>query len=352
MKIYGQTKKKYMKKSFLVFAALATMFTSCMNNKETATTFKTEDTDEAVNVKVKKVESRDVAQLVEFTANVQANKVNSIAPQAPVRIREIKAEVGQKVSAGQTLVVMDNTNLNQVKLQLDNARLEFNRIDELFKVGGCSKSQWDQMKTQLDVLESNYNNMVENTTLRSPISGVVSARNYDNGDLYQGQPVLVVQQISPVKLIINVNEQYFKQVSVGMPIDNISLDAYPGETFSGKVSIVYPTLDANTRTFPVEVKIDNANQRVRPGMFARVTLNFGEVNHVCVPDQAIVKQTGSGDRFVYVVGADGRVSYNKVELGRRIDAEYEVISGVEPGSTVVVFGQTLLAAGKKVNILD
>lgn len=341
-----------MKKVFMAFAVLATVFTSCVNNKETATTFRTAETDEAVNVKVKKVEARDVAQLVEFTANVEANKVNSIAPQAPVRIREIKVEVGQQVTAGQALVIMDNTNLNQVKLQLDNNRLEFQRIDELYKVGGCSKSQWDQMKTQLEVLESNYNNMVENTTLRSPINGVVSARNYDNGDLYGGQPVLVVQQISPVKLIINVNEQYFKEVKVGMPIENITLDAYPGEVFTGKVSIVYPTLDAATRTFPVEVKIDNANQRVRPGMFARVTLDFGNANHVCVPDQAIVKQNGSGDRFVYVVGADNRVSFNKVELGRRIGAEYEVISGVEPGSTVVVFGQTLLAAGKKVNILN
>ena len=86
-------------------------------------------------------------------------------------------------------------------------------------------------------------------------------------------------------------------------------------------------------------------------MFARVTLNFGEVNRVCVPDQSIVKQTGSGDRFVYVVGADGRVSYDKVELGRRIDAEYEVISGVEPGSSVVVEGQNKLATGKKVEVI-
>jgi len=341
-----------MKKTFLAFAALATMFTSCMNNKETATTFRTADSDEAVNVKVSKVETRDVPQLVEFTANVEANKVNSIAPQGPTRIREIKAEVGQRVAAGQALVIMDNTNLNQVKIQLDNTRLEFQRIDELYKVGGCSKSQWDQQKTSLEVLESNYHNMVENTTLRSPISGIITARNYDNGDLYSGQPVLVVQQIAPVKLIINVNEQYYKEVKVGMPINNIALDAYPGETFSGKVSIVYPTLDASTRTFPVEVKIDNANQRVRPGMFARVTLDFGSVSRVCVPDQSIVKQSGSGDRYVYVVGDDGRVSYNKVELGRRIDSEYEVISGVESGSTVVIYGQNLLAVGKKVNILQ
>ena len=341
-----------MKKSLLVFASLAAMLTSCMSNKETATTFRNAEDDEAVNVRVKRVEAREVSQLAEFTANVEAYKINSIAPQVPMRIRDIKAEVGDHVTAGQALVVMDNTNLQQLALQLDNTKLEFSRIDELYKIGGCSKSQWDQAKTQLDVLESNYNNMLENTTLRSPINGVVTARNYDKGDLYAGQPVLVVQQISPVKLLINVNEQYYKEVKVGMPINNITLDAYPGEVFAGKVAIVYPTLDANTRTFQVEVKIDNNNQRVRPGMFARVTLNFGEVSRVCVPDQAVIKQAGSGDRYVYVVKNDGRVSLNKLELGRRLNAEYEVLSGVEPGATVVVFGHNKLAADKKVNILD
>ena len=129
----------------MAFAVLATVFTSCVNNKETATTFRTAETDEAVNVKVKKVEARDVAQLVEFTANVEANKVNSIAPQAPVRIREIKVEVGQQVTAGQALVIMDNTNLNQVKLQLDNNRLEFQRIDELRKLRKHHPELWEKL---------------------------------------------------------------------------------------------------------------------------------------------------------------------------------------------------------------
>jgi RND family efflux transporter MFP subunit len=137
-----------------------------------------------------------------------------------------------------------------------------------------------------------------------------------------------------------------------MPISDISLDAYPGETFTGKVSIVYPTVDSNTRTFPVEVTINNPNQRVRPGMFARVTLNFGTTNSVMVPDQAICKQTGSGERFVYVVNADSTVTHKTIDLGRREGAEYVVNSGVEPGATVVVFGQTLLTDGRKIHVLN
>jgi RND family efflux transporter MFP subunit len=331
------------------------LLTACGSKEgQTESTAETETTETALpTVKVAKVSARDVDQVAEFTANVEANITNDIAPQSPVRITDIRAEVGDHVRKGQTLVVMDNSNLKQLKAQLDNQKVEFARVDELYKVGGASKSEWDSKKMALDVTEASYNNLVENTTLQSPIDGVITARNYDKGDLYSaGKPVLVVEQIRPVKILINVNEQYYKQVKKGMPVETITLDALAGENFAGNVSLVYPTLDATTRTFPVEVKIKNENERVRPGMFARVTLNFGTENHVVVSDEAIVKQVGAGDRYVYVVNADGTVSYNKVELGRRMGTEYEVLSGVEDGATVVIAGQNKLANGVKVQVID
>ena len=336
----------------LASAAMVMLASSCVGGKETPTTFKTNEEAEAVNVKVQTVTAREVSQLEEFTANVEADVTNNIAPQSPVRIRKICVEVGQRVSQGQTLVLLDNNSLDRLKLQLDNTEREFNRTDELYKVGGCSKSAWEQAKAGLDVMRQQYENLVENTRLVSPCSGVVTKRNYDNGDLYNGQvPVLVVEKTAPVKILINVNEQYYSQVKVGMPIENITLDAYPGETFQGKVSIVYPSLDANTRTFPVEVRIANNDQRVRPGMFARVTLNFGSQTRVMLPDQSIVKQTGSGEQYVYVLNADSTVSHQSVVLGRRLGAEYEAVSGVSDGQTVVIFGQTLLNDGHKVHVI-
>ena len=117
----------------------------------------------------------------------------------------------------------------------------------------------------------------------------------------------------------------------------------------GKISLVYPTINPATRTFPVEIQLVNRDQRVRPGMFARATLNFGIRDHVVVPDLAIVKRAGSGDRYVYVY-KDGKVSYNKVELGRRMDTEYELISGVDNNSQVVIAGQSKLADGVEVEV--
>lgn len=336
-----------MKRSIQLIALLAVaVLGACSGDKEKATT---EKVDEKPRVKLADVKARPVEQIHEYTATVEAEVKNNIAPSTPVRIDRIFVEVGDHVSKGQKLVSMDEATLKQTEFQLDNQKIEFNRMDELYKVGGASKSEWDAAKMALDVKQSAYDNLVENTTLLSPINGVVTARNYDNGDMYSGgDPVLVVEQITPVKLLINVSEGYFTKVKKGMPVA-VKVDVYGEEEFEGKISIVYPTVNSNTRTFPVEIKLDNRDQKVRPGMFARATLNFGTQDHVVVPDLAIVKRAGSGDRYVYVY-KDGKVSYNKVQLGRRMDTEYELLSGVDNNSQVVVAGQSKLADGVEVDV--
>jgi RND family efflux transporter MFP subunit len=323
------------------------LLSACSGGKDKATTEAAAE--EKPKVKLASVTARPVEQLQEYTATVEAEVTNNIAPSTAVRIEKIYVEVGDHVSRGQKLVQMDAANLRQLKLQMENERKEFARADELYKVGGISKSEWDATKMALEVRETAYKNLQENTTLVSPVSGVVTARNYDNGDMYSGaQPVLVVEQITPVKLLINVSETYFTKVKQGAKVD-VVLDTYAGETFEGRVSLIYPTIDPTSRTFPVEIKLANRDQRVRPGMFARVTMNFGTEQNVVVPDMAIVKQSGSGDRYVYVY-KDGCVSYNKVELGRRMGTEYELKSGVPDDAQVVVAGQSKLVNGAEVQV--
>lgn len=339
-----------MRKHFQIAALLVVaMLSACSGGTEQKEAAKVAAEEKPV-VKLASVTSRDVDQIEEYTATVEAEAKNNIAPTSAGRIDQIFVEVGDRVSKGQKLVQMDAASLKQMKLQLENEETEFNRMDELYKVGGASKSEWDAAKTTLEVRRTSYKNLQENTQLLSPINGVVTARNFDNGDLYSSAttPVLVVEQITPVKLLINVSEPYFPKVVKGMTV-KVKFDVYGDEEFEGKISLVYPTIDATTHTFPVEVKLANTNQRVRPGMFGRVTVNFGTMQHVVVPDQAVVKRAGSGDRYVYVY-KNGKVSYNKVELGRRMGTEYELISGVEDNSQVVIAGQTRLADGVEVEV--
>ena len=326
--------------------ATLALLMSCSGNKSEEAT---ETQNEKVKVKVETVSVQDVEQLSEFTATVEANIKNNIAPQTPFRIEKIFAEVGDHVKAGQLLAKMDATSLKQAKIQLDNQEIEFKRIDELYKVGGASKSAWDAQKTSLEVARETYKNLVENTQLLSPISGIVTARNYDSGDMYSGgNPIYTVEEIRPVKLMVNVSESLFTKVKKGHEVD-IRLDVYGDEVFKGKVNLVYPTIDPATRTFPVEIKIANSDERVRPGMFARVTMSFGHMDHVVAPDRSIVKQSGAGDRDSYVC-KDDKVSYQKVKLGRRMGDKYEIISGVEDGDQVVITGQSRLTNGMEVEI--
>lgn len=309
-----------MRKNFLFgLMGCLVIFAACSNKKADTGT-----KDEKFKIKVQQVSIQEVEQLYEYTAIIQAEAVNNIAPLTGGRIDKIFVEVGDYVTKGQILVQMNENSLKQTKSQLDNLKTSFKRIDELYKVGGVSKSDWDAMKTNLDVTQTSYDNLLENTQLLSPLNGVITARNYDSGDLFGGLPVVQVQQINPVKMLINISEALFTKVKVGMPVD-IVVDAYEGEVFKGKVSLIYPTIDGTTHTFPVEVQLQNADRRVRPGMYARVTINFGMVNHIVVPDEAIFRQQGSGNRYVYVYD-NGRVLFKQVQLGRHLDTKYELLN--------------------------
>lgn len=329
------------------FFVLSIGLFSCGGAKEKETT----EVKEKPIVRLAQVFERDVPQVADFTATIQPQVKNSIAPTTPGRIRRIMVDVGARVGKGQRLVQMDAVNLENYQTNIVNLRKNYNRLLELYEVGGVAKQDVDNMKAQLDQAEVSMRNLKENTYLVSPISGVVTARNYDNGDMFTGQlPVLTVMQINPLKVVINVSETYFPKVRTGMGVD-ISFDAFPNERFNGTVSKIYPTVDEMTRTFGVEIRMTNPGNKVRPGMYARVTMNFGTEKRVVVPDQAIVKQVGSGSRFVYVY-QDGKVLFNEVKLGQRLDSEYELISGVPTGSQVVVAGQSKLSDQMEVKLAD
>lgn len=321
---------------------------ACSGNKENKE--QQQEAEEKPKVKIAMSSERDVEQIEEYTATVESDVKNNISSNAALRIKNILVDVGDVVRRGQLLVQMDESSLQQLKLQIENQKVEFNRTDQLYKVGGASKAEWDNAKMQLDINETAYRNMQENTRLTSPVSGVVTARNYDNGDMAGTNPILTIETLSPVKMLIHVSETYYPQVKKGMSVA-VRVDTYGEEEFPGKVSIVYPTIDPNTHTFPVEITLSNQDSRVRPGMFARATLTFGVERHTLVPDQAVVKQMGAGDHYVYVYEKNGTVSRKKVEIGRRLGTEYEILSGVEAGQQVVIAGQNKLADGAAVELV-
>ena len=335
-----------MKKSILFLAALAAVACANQGANQAAAPAET-----IPNVEVAQAVSRDVAQDNTYASTVQAYAVNNIAPQTAGRIRKINVEVGDYVTKGQILAEMDRLQLEQTELQVQNDDIEYERLKGLYKEGGVSQSDYETAELGYKLRKSNLENLRENTILRSPINGFVSARNFDAGDLFSmSAPLFTVQQVTPVKLLVGISESEYTKVRKGQAV-SLTVDAIPERTFNGKIERIYPTIDPATHTFKVEVSVPNTDKVLRPGMYARVTVNFGVRHSVIVPDQALVKQEGTGTRFIFVLKADNTVSYLPVTVGRHMDQEYEILSGLEEGARVVVKGQALLRDGVKVNVL-
>ncbi|MBQ4279004.1 MAG: efflux RND transporter periplasmic adaptor subunit [Rikenellaceae bacterium] len=305
-------------------------------------------------VKTAPAHTAEIERIAEFTGTIEPDKQNNICPSTPVRIDEILVEVGDRVKKGQLLVKMDQTQYRQNAVQLANLETDFQRLKTVYEAGGASKQQVDQAETQIAVLREATANLKENIELRSPIDGVVTGRYYDAGDMFSLSPVdgvvgvLTVMQINPLKVIVHVSEQYFPEVKLGMPVD-LLVDIYPDRTFNGKVSLIYPAIDASTRTFPVEVSIPNASGTLRPGMYARATLNLGKDTGVVVSDLAVQKQIGTNEKFVYVV-KDSTAERRTVTTGRQIGNEVHILSGVDSGDQVVTAGITRLSDGAPVEV--
>jgi len=346
-----------MKKSLnylMVFAIAASMLASCSKKDESNSSAQAEKEDLPL-VEVETANNETVDQTSEYTATVEAYKTNNIMSNNGCRIKH--------VSAGQRVVILDDVNvatqhaaIDQQRIQLANAKRDLERAKQLVKVGGGTQQNVDQLQaaydSQVRAIQSSSRSlrtMSENTVLTSPISGVVTERNYQAGDLPSGLPILVIEQQNPLKVVVAVNETQMASVKNGMPV-TVAFDTYPGETFNGRVSLIHPSVDVNTRTFQVEVTIENRANKVHSGMFARVTFNFGRNTGVVISDLAVQKQIGSGVRYVYTLESNGTVKYREVEVGRRIGNRYEIKSGVSAGMRVVTKGQARLTNGTKVQL--
>ena len=291
-----------------------------------------------------------VARDAVYSATVQANAVNNIAPLSSGRIQKLNVEVGDFVSAGQILAEMDRVQLDQAALRLKNDETELERVRQLFAEGGVSQSDFESLELAFKVSKSSYENLLENTILRAPVSGVVSARNYDRGDLYSmSQPIYTVQQITPVKLLVPISEADYTKVKRGDKV-TIAADALPGRSYTGTIVRLYPTIDPASHTFNAEVRVANENRELRPGMYARVTVDYGAAESIVVPDAAVMKLQGSGQRTVFVLNPDNTVSVRTVETGRHFGTRYEILSGLEEGEQVLTGGHSNLKSGDKVEV--
>lgn len=319
----------------------------------------TKETGEAerLNVRVELSSTMRLQDNETFSGTVEAFEQNQVSPAMAGRIDKVFVEVGDRVVAGQQLVQMDETQLLTARAQMLTLERDFSRLDTLKRLGSATQQQYDQMKTQLEVSRATVANLQKNTRLLSPISGIVTGRYYYAGELFAMSPtpesngraaIVTVMQVNPVKVLINLPEGRLGSVRVGQKA-KVALDAYPEHEFVGEVYRVAPTVHALSHTAQVEIKVPNNDLAIKPGMFARVLLSFGEVNRVVVPDLAVVRQRGTNDRAVYVA-TQGTARRVLVKLGNRVEDKVEILDGLSANDSVIVTGLRFLQDGHLIQV--
>lgn len=335
-----------MKLRNITFLALsAAVLSSCGNSGNRTVTAEREEL-----VETTVIAKREITRRLDLSTNLEGYQTLNVAPSVTGRIEHIYVEVGSNVKQGDMLVRMDQTQYNNTKLQYANLKVELARMEALDKIGAVSRQNYDNIKLSYDQIEENYAFLEKNTFVKADFSGVISAKNYEDGELYSGQPILVLTQISSLKAYVNIPESYFPKIKSGMKAEIVS-DIYPDETFPAFIEIIYPTIDATTHTFRVKLRIPNGNGRLRPGMYVHTNLEMGYEKALVVPYSSVQKMVGSNDRYVYV-DESGVARRIFVELGQRFDEEIEILSTeLKDGDRLVTTGQGRIVDGSRLKVV-
>ena len=317
-------------------------------NRQATTTKK-----EAEKVKVLTLQSERIAKQLELSSTLEGYETMNISPSITGHIEHIYVEVGSRVQKGAMLVRMDQTQLNTTRINLASTKTELDRVSALKASGSISEQVYDQTKAGYDQLVETERFQNEDTFVRAQFSGVISAKNYEDGEMYTGAPILTLTQIGRLKAIINIPETYYPLVKQGMKVD-VHSDIYPDKSFPATIEIVYPTVDPTSHTFQAKLNIPNGGEKIRPGMFVRTTLPLGQIDAIVVPYQSVLKLSGSNDRYVFT-NQNGTAHRVAVTLGQRFDDRIEIIpvipGDLKEGDQLVTTGQARLVDGAKLEIV-
>src|SRR5687767_15596271 len=328
-----------------------------------------DDKDEvpAIPVEVAATQRAEMAALYTGTAPVESDRKAFVMPKVQGEIRQVLADEGQRVKAGQALARLDGDKL-RLEVALNEATMrklerDYNRNLELQQTGLVSATALDNLKYELEAAKANWDLarlQLSYTDIRSPIAGTVTQRldvvKVGNtvtpvGGVIESadSSLFVVEDLDTLILRVNVPERELAKLSVGQ-LAELSFDAVPNRTFAGKIALISPYVDSSTATFAVRIRVTETGGLLRPGMFARVAIVYErKPDALQIPRTALLD--GDGPPKVFVV-SNGKAAERAVRLGLSSGAMIEVLDGLKDGEQVVVVGQGAVKPGAAVRVVN
>jgi membrane fusion protein (multidrug efflux system) len=299
-----------------------------------------------------------IRQSTKAVGTLHANESVIIRPEIPGRVRQVLFQEGHAVEKDAFLIEMDDLELQaelaQAAAQLKVSRLTYERIKQLDLDGKryVPKQQLDEVAGSLQAAQAAhvlYTTRLAKTKIRAPFAGLTGIRRVSPGDfVVAGQDLVNLEDVRTLKIDFKVSETLLRHIVPGQSIEVIT-DAYPGETFQGTVYVVDPRVDMSTRSVQARARIPNVNYRLRPGMFAQLTLFLGQQERaLLIPEEAVIPQKDK--TFVY--RAEGNTArWTEVQLGIRTRGFVQIVRGLQDQDVVVRVGHHKLQDGARIRSL-
>jgi len=302
------------------------------------------------------VRSERISQKLEALGNARANESVDISSKTSNVVTAVRFRDGERVKRGQLLVELDDAQTRADAAAAEAAVAEserlYNRSRELMSTGALSKAQFDQLEATLKANRARLaaaEARLADTVIRAPFSGRVGLRRVSVGTLISpGDVITTLDDTSVIKLDFSVPENFLATLREGLAV-RATAPAFPGRSFSGKVSSIDSRIDMNTRSVTVRALLANEDGALRPGMFLNVSLANDEREALVIPEEALTPEAEK--QFVYVV-ADGKAALREVRIGQRRPGSVEIVSGLSEGEQVIVEGTQKVRNGAPVRVTE
>jgi membrane fusion protein, multidrug efflux system len=331
---------------------LILLFTACSGSSGDSA----EPNRPAVRVEVTSVRTQSLAMRLSSSGTISAKNEVKVTAQTDGKVEVLNVEEGDVVREGQVLIQLDATiphaQYREAEANLQEARLNYERAEQLYERSLISNQEYQTLRTRHQIAESRYEYqkaILEYTTIRAPISGVITYRGIDRGDIaLTREHVLTITSFDKLVILVNVSELDVPHINVGDDV-NILVDAIRGGEFTGKVRRIFPSANPDTRLVPIEVELLSGDERLFPGMFARAEFKTERrENALVIPANGLLTSPRGGN-YVFVVN-DSVAHYREVVPGLRTDRYVEVLEGLSESDKIVVIGAGALTDGMRVQV--
>lgn len=360
-------KNHWITSASLALVLTASLFVAACGKKETAL-----EQGEPVKVKVVEIASREMVRLRTFPATLESERRITLSTKVMGNITYLPVEQGSTVQAGQLLVKIDAgdikakraqvaSNLIEAKAMLKNVETNYNRMKDLFEKGSATKKEFDDASTafesakakvqSIEQMDKELADVLSYTTLTSPVSGFISQKFVQMGDMASpAMPLLTVEGGGVTKATAQVPESDIYLFKQGDEVE-LSIDALGGEKLKGKIEQVSQSGARGSRQFDVKIRIINpTNKNLKSGMFANVLLHKDEGKGITIPQDLLVKR---GDlEGVFVLSSANESLLRWVRTGKRVAGQVEILSGLADGDKLIVSAEGKLQDGKRVEVIQ